>query len=112
GIERPPLDDIIGFGIYAQGVIYGLVYLIYYDRILNGRARSFIGGFAVDQSFFNAPSPHEDRTAIGEMSVHSIKFLVVDYIGLINLVLNFLTGATFEQGIPAKFTGQNNKCPV
>lgn len=58
-IERSLLDFVLGIRWNAQCMIDRLVNAIHLHRVFNGLARTLVGGFAVDETFFDAATEHE-----------------------------------------------------
>src|SRR5205823_8661120 len=64
------LDDVRGVGRNAQRVVHRRVQMLCQHGILDGGARTFVRGLAVEGATLDAPTEHQHAPRSGEMPVH------------------------------------------
>src|SRR6185369_1241761 len=73
-VDRPLLHDVGRGGWNAQRVIDGGVEILDWHGVLDGRARSLVGGSAVDKPFLDAATEQHHGPGRGEVPVHAVVF--------------------------------------
>ncbi len=102
----------VGVGGDAECVEDGGVEVGDGDGVLDGGAGALVGGDAVEVTFFGAAAEDEAGAGGGEVSVHAVEFLVVDDVGLSDLISDGLGGFAFDHHVAGEFGCENDECAV
>lgn len=77
--------------------------------VLDGFARSLIGGFAEELAMLYSAAKHQHASRRSEVAVHAVKFQLVDDIRLRHLPTHFLVRLAFHEHVAAELAGQDDE---
>src|ERR1700761_8520582 len=93
----------------AQSAVNGCVQVLHGYRILDSRARTFFGRFAIHHAAFDAAAKQDYGSGGGEMPMHAVVLGFAHDVWRGGLIFDFFADLTFSDGVAAKLTGENHQ---
>ena len=80
-----------------------------FSKVLQGRS-SAVRPCKI--AVLDATAEEQHAAGIGKVAMHAVEFRILDLLGHLNLVFDYLVGFAFDQRVPAEFAGEHNQSAV